>query len=242
MASTWHLTWNVPHSWGLKGLAEAGYWQLLNIPSRRLCIKKKQKNWVPVCFFRFQFSEFKCWQDLNAMGLKLGLWVEPEMVNQDREGHVMKNRHTAHLFAYSDYGLSDPHLTTWQDSQLYKQHPEWARSHKIFALHLLVLNDVSNDALFLHWLVFHFDGFCCALYHRTCCLWHVYWQLSALESSNYIFVCASPGVLCFAKVLHHPARMRSEGRSRSPWQCWSVEVDVISTTLNKTESWSFLPL
>lgn len=30
------------------------------------------------------------------MGLKLGLWVEPEMVNQDREGHVMKNRHTAH--------------------------------------------------------------------------------------------------------------------------------------------------
>lgn len=153
------------------------------------------------------------------MGLKLGLWVEPEMVNQDREGHVMKNRHTAHLFAYSDYGLSDPHLTTWQDSQLYKQHPEWARSHKIFALHLLVSNDVSNDALFLHWLVFHFDGFCCALYRRTCCLWHVYWQLSALESSNY------------AKVLHHPARMRSEGRSRSPWQCWSVEVDVISTAV-----------
>jgi len=36
-------------------------------------------------------------EDLNAMGLKLGLWVEPEMVNQD--------------------------------SQLYKQHPEWVLHH-----------------------------------------------------------------------------------------------------------------
>ena len=39
------------------------------------------------------------------MGLKLGLWVEPEMVNQDREGHVTKNRHTTHLFAYMAYSF-----------------------------------------------------------------------------------------------------------------------------------------
>ncbi|CAJ1423578.1 unnamed protein product [Effrenium voratum] len=36
-------------------------------------------------------------KDLNSMGLKLGLWVEPEMVNQD--------------------------------SELYKQHPEWVLHH-----------------------------------------------------------------------------------------------------------------
>ena len=185
--------------------------------------KQKTLYWkiFPVCLFWFQVFKFKCWQDLNAMGLKLGLWVEPEMVNQDREGHVMKNRHTAHCL----HILFHPQSAHCSLIPVSLTHTWWNDR---------TVSSTSNIQNGRGAMRFSRCTFVCKWCVKRCivCCLSLRWFLLCFVPSLLLFVdvCGMfidswvlPSVLYFAKVLHHPARMRSEGRSRSPWKCWSVK-------------------